>query len=134
MRSLEEIPAGRLPAPRSDSPVKGIHAKSVVIDGENPASLVALTAEYYERFCPKQPERRALVDSLIASEWLLRRFRRAEAELWKHNQPARQFALLQRRIDSTQRTYERVLALLLTLDGPPHPDEAVRHAQLGLVG
>ncbi len=108
----------------------GIYANAMLIPGEDRERLDELTAEYYARFRPFDPERRALVDILIHSEWLLRRFRRIESELWNYRaaeekkfggvhfkyragqlytQCVETLGRLQRRIDSTQRTYMRVL-------------------------
>jgi hypothetical protein len=84
-----------------------------------------------------------LVDTLIDCEWLLRPFRRIEAELWQEgmrsqvhqtslggsfDRMADTFARLQRRVDATQRTYrnalhelERLRAAEPQLDPEPHP-------------
>ncbi len=118
----------------------GIYANAMLIPGEDREQLDQLTAEYYARFRPSDPERRALVDILIHSEWLLRRFRRVESELWNYRaaeerkfggvhfkyragqlytQCVETLGRLQRRIDSTQRTYMRVLRELRL---PPAPD------------
>jgi hypothetical protein len=102
----------------------GIDAKSQVIHFETPADLEYLKIEYRDRFHPITPVERMLVDTLIDCEWLIRRFRRIEAQLWddgmqntvhksilgeafRHNCDA--FARLQRRIDSTQRNYRHAL-------------------------
>src|SRR5262245_64783995 len=62
----------------------GIDARSQVIRGEDPDALRQLTDGYYDRYRPATPEQRALVDTLISSEWLLRRLRLAESHLWEH--------------------------------------------------
>ena len=51
----------------------GIYSKSLVIPGEDPEHLAALTNEYFERFRPSVPEQRDQVDILIRSTWTLRR-------------------------------------------------------------
>src|SRR4051812_10200223 len=98
MSSLKQIEANRRNAARSTGPNTpagrtassgnslrtGLYAKSQVIKGEDPAVFDALTADYYERFQPGAPDQRALLDTLISSEWLLRRLRRVEAEMWAH--------------------------------------------------
>src|ERR1035437_3235776 len=98
MSSLRQIEANRLNAQLSTGPRSiegkaavrfnalktGIDAKSQVIPGEDPAALELLTAEYHERFQPATPEVRALVDALVTAEWLQRRFRTLEAQLWNH--------------------------------------------------
>jgi hypothetical protein len=108
----------------------GIHAKAQVIPGESAADLAQLAADYHSRFRPSTPEQRFLVDTLVNSEWLLRRLRQVEAQLWvnemqdayslKDDCPlgqvfsgsGRDFTLLQRRIDSAERSYHRALEKL----------------------
>jgi hypothetical protein len=94
--SIRQIQANRLNAQQSTGPrsvegkaairmnalKSGIDAKSLVIHGEEPADFDSLQAEYSARWLPITPEQRALVDSLIANEWLLRRYHRAETSLW----------------------------------------------------
>jgi hypothetical protein len=148
MSSLQQIEANRLNAQKSTGPRSpegkatvrfnalktGIDAQSQVIPGEDPAALELLAAEYYERYQPATPEVRALVDTLIAAEWLQRRFRVLEARLWEHiirnthrpdkglegaqtydNHPV-VFTHLQRRIDAAERTYHRALAALQKIE------------------
>ena len=114
----------------------GIYSESEIVRGENAADLDALTAAYYSRFQPQLPEESCLVDILVHSEWILRRLRRAEAELCElytqqtdeDSDPgqlefARAFDFgrsvvlirLQRRVDSTQRNYLRALKELKQL-------------------
>ena len=114
----------------------GIDARSQCLPSEDPAALEHLTAEYHERFAPATPEERCLVDILISSEWDLRRYRVASAQLWQWagvthaaspfshkremNLPmadgflysSTTFMRLQRAIDSTQRNYLRALKAL----------------------
>jgi len=104
----------------------GIYAESAVIRGESAAVLQQLAAEYHERFSPATPEERFLVDTLVHDEWLLRRFRRIEAQLFLYEMEdyledeevelarafhayAPTFARLQRRISEAERSYLRVL-------------------------
>ena len=54
----------------------------MIIPGEDPAQLEALTAEYHRQSQPATPLTRFLVDSLIDAEWQLRRFRTIEVQLW----------------------------------------------------
>ena len=61
----------------------GRDAESLVIPGEDPEALAELTAEYYEQFHPEGPMERYYVDSMIHSDWLRRRLRRSEAELYR---------------------------------------------------
>jgi hypothetical protein len=157
MPSRKQIEANRLNARKSTGPrspqgkarssmnalKSGIDAQSQIIRGETPAALDALRADYYDRFHPTAPEQRMLVDTLIDNEWLLRRFRIIEAQLWEYwardNMDATQlayafrkgqdeFARLQRRIDSTQRNYrhalhelERLQAEEAAVDPQPEP-------------
>ena len=122
----------------------GIDAQSLVITGEEPSDLTALTAEYYDRFQPQFPEERCLVDSLVSADWLLRRLRKAEAQLWDEEMDAAEryspenplgyvasaradnFSRLQRRLDSTDRSYHRSLDKLRKLQSSrpaPQPIE-----------
>jgi hypothetical protein len=115
------------------SRANGIQPQSQVIAGEDPADLAALAADYYCRFRPERPEHRALVDSLVSAEWLLRRFRRAEANLWAPEMSVTALDVLQHRIDSTQRTYERVLSILFSFDPAPDRDSDEQSGFLSLV-
>jgi hypothetical protein len=69
---------------------------------------------------PGATTKRMLVDTLIDCEWLLRRFRRVEGQMWENpifeitfakafREDSDHFARLQRRIDSTQRNYRNAL-------------------------
>ncbi len=60
----------------------GIDAQSQIITGEDPEDLERLTARYYDRFQPQGPDEAALIDDAISSDWLLRRLRKTEAQLW----------------------------------------------------
>jgi len=135
----------------------GINAKAQVIPGEDPAELEAMTAGYHQDWAPTTYLERFLVDSLVRADWLLQRLSRLEAELWAHQmEEARHSALnplseetpkgqiysrgyerftrLQRRIDSTERSYYRALTQLQRLrreadyeNGPgsqPEPEPA----------
>jgi hypothetical protein len=108
----------------------GIDSQAQIIHGETPADLERLKFEYQDRFLPAAPEQRMLVDTLIDCEWLLRRFRRVEAELWQEgmrdrvhptilgeafNRMDETFARLQRRIDRTHRNYRSALQELALL-------------------
>ena len=123
----------------------GIDAKSQVIHFETPAELEYLKNEYRDRFHPITPVERMLVDTLIDCEWLLRRFRRIEAQLWddgmqntvhksilgeafRRNCDA--FARLQRRVDSTQRNYRQSLHELERLQAAESAADPDSDAQL----
>jgi hypothetical protein len=60
----------------------GIDAQSQIITSEDPEALERLAAGYYDRFQPQGPEEVALIDDAISSDWLLRRLRKTEAQLW----------------------------------------------------
>jgi hypothetical protein len=157
MSSQKQIAANRRNAQKSTGPrtpegkarssqnalKSGIDSHAQIIHGETPADLERLKFDYHGRFLPNTPEQRMLVDTLIDCEWLLRRFRRVEAEIWQEgmrNQVhctilgesfARMdetFARLQRRVDRTQRNYrnalhelERLQAEQAQLESDPEP-------------
>jgi hypothetical protein len=114
----------------------GIHAESLVIRGESRPTLEALTARYLDRFQPATPEQSALVDALISADWLLRRLRKVEPQLWERefknakiweryhkavlygdafSRGTNDFNRLQRRLDSMERSYHRALECLRAL-------------------
>jgi len=116
----------------------GINAQAQVIPGEDPAELEAMIAGYHHDWQPATYLERFLVDSLIRADWLLQRLSRLEAELWAHEmqesrksafnkldedapmghvytQTYDRFHRLQRRIDSTERSYYRALSQLQRL-------------------
>jgi hypothetical protein len=159
MASQKQLEANRVNATKSTGPRStqgkarssmnalrsGIDAESQIIRGEKVANLEALAADYYTRFHPTTPEQRMLVDTLIDAEWLLRRFRKVEAQLWekealsayKPNQDVilaqaywsgvDRFARLQRRIDTAHKNYRIALQELQrlqaeeVLDPDPEP-------------
>jgi hypothetical protein len=163
MATTQQIEANRLNAQKSTGPRSvegkavsclnatktGLDAKSQIIRGEDPATLQTLTADYQERWQPATPEQRLLVDTLIDCDWLLRRFRKSETQLWyctmqelkvwkpkpkgllgkTFSRGSDEFSRLQRRIDSTSRNYHRALKELQRLDSPrpqPEPTPAPR--------
>ncbi len=160
MATLKQIDANRRNAQRSTGPItpegkqsssqnalqSGIYAEKEVLPFEDASQLETLTIDYQTRFHPTTPEARALVDSLIHHEWLLRRLRRAEAAIyhcdcqscteyypekseanviskriaWEHQK----FDHIQRRINQTERNYHRSLKALQELEAlqpPPEP-------------
>src|SRR5437773_4880201 len=143
MPTQAQINANRLNAQKSTGPTSpaaisslnalksGIDAWSHIIPGEDPAELEALTAVFVLHFQPADPVQLSLVDTLISAEWIQRRLRRVEAQLWnyqiecldknlshadfldasiRHNSPLGHafhaafdpFSRLQRRIDATK--------------------------------
>jgi hypothetical protein len=105
---------------------------------EDPKEIEALTLEYYNRFAPDTPDERCLVDALISDEWSLRRFRAVEGQVIQEShktwggdersfaesyQANEKFLLrLQRRIDSTRRSYLRTLDVLRKLQAERPPE------------
>jgi hypothetical protein len=118
-RSLEGKAVSRFNALKS-----GIHAEAQIIPGEDPAELDALAAAYHDEFRPSTSLECFLVDTLVHADWQLRRLHRLEAQLWTsqiaeiqedaplgraYAQSLDAFTRLQRRIDSTERSYYRAL-------------------------
>jgi hypothetical protein len=162
MASQKQLLANRLNAQKSTGPRSvegkarasmnalktGIDAQSQTIPGEPISQLEALTDDYYQRFSPATPEQRMLVDTLVDCEWLLRRFRRVEGQMWENpifeitfakafRDDSDHFARLQRRIDATQRNYRNALHELQRLqaeeavepDPEPEPVPAISRNQ-----
>jgi hypothetical protein len=117
----------------------GLDAKSEVIRTESHADYETLTAEYYARFHPTLPEERCLVDTLIKSEWLGRRYLRADAAVWEQRfdeikceaigrvfrERSDIFARVERRINSAQRNFQSALKQLTAIQAkaPSSPSE-----------
>jgi hypothetical protein len=105
----------------------GLYARSQVIFGEDPAELRTLADRYFLRWEPDTPEESFLVATLVDSDWLLRRYSLADAKIWDYKgddddvrdnpnsiglnfiRCREYFPLLQRRIDSAQRSFHRAL-------------------------
>jgi hypothetical protein len=170
MSTEAQINANRLNAKKSTGPTSpegkarsalnalksGIDAWSHIIPGEDPAELEALTAQFLLHYQPADPVQLSLVDTLVSTEWIQRRLRRIEAQLWnyqvecldknltraefvdpaiQHNSPLghayqdalEPFTRIQRRIDSTNRMFLRTLKALQDLQAAP-PEQASRPA------
>ena len=69
-------------ASRLNAMKSGLYADTLVIRGETPEALAQLTAEYYAEFRPVTPRQRDLVDTLVHNQWLIRRLRLTEADLY----------------------------------------------------
>ncbi|HXI42090.1 MAG TPA: hypothetical protein VNH18_00995 [Bryobacteraceae bacterium] len=162
MPTEAQISANRLNAQKSTGPKSpegkarsslnalksGIDAWSHIIPGEDPAELEALTAAYLHHYQPSGPAELSLVDTLISTEWIQRRLRRIEAQLWnyqvecldknlsraefldaqiQHNSPLghayqdalEPFSRLHRRIDGANRMFLRTLKALQDLQSAP---------------
>jgi hypothetical protein len=114
-------------ASQANSLKTGLYARSQTIAGEDPVELRALADSYFLRWEPATPEESFLVATLVDSEWLLRRYSLTDAKLWDYkgdDDSVRDnpngiglnfirckdyFPLLQRRIDSAQRSFHRAL-------------------------
>ena len=59
----------------------GIHARSLVIPGEDPEELDQLARDYEADLRPEGPVEAAIVQTLIRADWMLRRMARIEAEV-----------------------------------------------------
>jgi hypothetical protein len=142
MATQKQLLANRLNAKKSTGPRSeegkahssmnalktGIDAKTQLIRGEIWTDLQELIGEYHDRFRPTTPDQRLLVDTLIDCDWLIRRFRAIETQLWERildvhditlgqvfSEKSDEFTRLQRRIDSTQRHYHNALNQLRRL-------------------
>src|SRR5712692_4164590 len=158
MSTEAQINANRLNAQKSTGPTSpegkarsalnalksGIDAWSTIICGEDPAELETLTEQFLQHYRPSNPVQLSLVDTLISTEWIQRRLRRIEAQLWiyrvdildqnltraefvnptiQRNSPLGHayhaaldpFTRIQRRIDSTNRMFLRTLKALQEL-------------------
>ena len=96
MATLKQIEANRRNSQLSTGPTSqagkavcrmnalktGIDAQSQIITGEDPEALERLTTQYYDRYQPQGPEEIALIDDAVSSDWLLRRLRKTEAQIW----------------------------------------------------
>jgi hypothetical protein len=156
MSSQRQIEANRRNAQKSTGPTSaagkaassinalktGIHAKSLILPSEKLVDLEQLIDEYYQCHNPATPEARALVDDLIYGEWLKRRLRVAETQLWAHDHQERfepdpkyplgqtaanrgkAFAQLQWRIECTRRASRQALQDLQQLQAANEPSPA----------
>src|SRR5437588_1457057 len=98
MPAETQLKANRLNAHKSTGPISqkgkavsslnalrsGIDAWSHIIPGEDPTELEALTAQFLLHYRPAGPTELSLVDTLISAEWIHRRLRRVEAQLWNY--------------------------------------------------
>jgi ribosomal protein L17 len=113
----------------------GIHAKSLVIPGEDPEELEQLTEEYQRDLAPVGAIETTLAETVIRSAWFMRRVARIEAEVVHARLAAREnqgpcalgeiyiedaatgklFDSLARRYQALQRHYYRALKELREL-------------------
>ena len=149
MTTQSQIDANRRNAQKSTGPVTvtgrnisrfnalktGIHAKSTVIPGENAEDLDQLVADYREQYRPVTPEQRFLVDTMVNAEWMLRRYHKVEADLWKYSyqdpdttsttefflRHQRDFALVHRKIAFFERSFYSALKELKASQATAQP-------------
>jgi hypothetical protein len=147
MSSQRQIEANRRNAQKSTGPTSatgkaassmnalksGIHAKALILPSEKLADLEQLIDDYYQRHNPDSPEARFYLDEVIHCEWLLRRYRTAETQMWDYENESsfsidrknplgksaalgsNRFSKLQYRVDATRRAYHRSLKALKEL-------------------
>jgi len=103
MATEKQIAANRLNSQKSTGPrtesgksttrmnalQSGLHAESHIIRGEAPEALAQLTAEYYAEWHPVTPRQRDLVDTVVHNQWLIRRLRLTEADLYARHYQGR---------------------------------------------
>jgi hypothetical protein len=164
MSSQRQIEANRRNALKSTGPTSatgkaassmnalksGIHAKSLILPSEKLADLEQLIDDYYQRHNPDSPEARFYLDEVIHCEWLLRRYRTAETQMWEYENESsfsidrknplgksaalgsNHFSKLQYRVDATRRAYHRALKALKELKAEsavaPAPEPTVEPA------
>ena len=154
MATRKQIDANRRNAQKSTGPTtpegkqhssrnalqSGISAESEIIIGERPDDLARLRDEYLQHYRPDSPVARDLVDSLVRSAWLRRRFALIEADLFnsryddliepdvhrafRFGNYYKRFNLLERRINSVDRAFHRSLKALKEIQSlQPPPDQ-----------
>ena len=160
MSTLRQIEANRRNAQKSTGPTSatgkavssmnalktGIHAKSLLLPSEKLADLEQLIDEYYKSHNPTTPEARSLVDDLIYGEWLKRRLRAAETQIWAYDHQenyrpdpkyplgqtavnrGKAFAQLQWRMECTRRASRQALQELQQLQAQTAPAPVVEPA------
>jgi hypothetical protein len=95
MASPAQLQANRLNALKSTGPSSvegkavtrfnslktGVDSKTILLPGEDPEALAALSEHYYKQFAPEGPEQTALCDTVIRADWDMRRFERIEEQI-----------------------------------------------------
>ena len=116
----------------------GLDANSELLRFESRTDYEALTAEYYAQYHPTEPAQRFLVDTLIKSEWLSRRYMTIDAAVFERElnitqsdslglvflRSSQTFARVDRRINSAQRNFQQALKQLLQLQAARQNDVA----------
>jgi hypothetical protein len=83
----------------------GIHAKSLLIPGEDPAEFNTLVADLQNTWDPQDSVERQFVDMLTTSSWRLNRLLNAEAQLWAG---AKDLESISRTLDRVGRMIDRL--------------------------
>lgn len=139
MATMRQIEPNRRDAPGRLRALKsGLDAESQFVTGEDRSEFARLQQEYITRFQPMTPEERFQVDTLLRSEWALRRLFRAEAQLWEYYTlradrsegvplgealvaGSEAFHRLQRRITLSERSYKEAFSELARLQRARRP-------------
>ena len=112
----------------------GFDAEEQFVYGEDRGDFFLLQKEYFDRFQPASPEERFQVDTLIRSEWSLRRLFRAETHLWEYHsmlsdrssgvplgegfhRASEVFMRMQRRVSASEKAYDKAYRDLGRLQG-----------------
>ena len=125
----------------------GLDANSELLRFESKADYETLTAEYYAQYQPTEPAQRFLVDTLIKSEWLSRRYMTIDAAVFERElnttqstslglvfiRSSQTFARVDRRINSAQRNFQQALKQLLQLQATRQNDVATEELTEELV-
>src|SRR5689334_24591317 len=74
-------PAGKT-ASSQNALKSGLYSESLLIVGEESDDLDALAADYTATCNPQGPLESALVEQLVHADWLLRRIRALETQIW----------------------------------------------------
>ena len=61
----------------------GLYAQTLLLPGEDPEQLLALSRDYTARFSPQTPIEQLFLDQLVFADWLQRRYRRIEAQFYQ---------------------------------------------------
>src|ERR1035438_8125084 len=99
MATQNQIEANRLNAQHSTGPrseegklassqnalKSGLDAESQFVLGETREEFAQLQTEWYDHHAPANPAERLQLDTIIRSEWFLRRYFRIEAQLWEYH-------------------------------------------------
>ena len=60
----------------------GLYAQTLILPGEDPEALLALSRDYQDEFHPETPTEQVLLDRVVLAHWLMRRYFRLETEFF----------------------------------------------------